>query len=130
MHFYSCLLLPFTGLCALACATQQNSTSSTGCTYTSVDHISKVFSYFEAGDYPNFFEYVIDDVDWDVQGTHPLAGRYNNKTVFAANTIVRLGRLQNPSLPHTTTVVNVIGGCDEAWSVEELRVIATFQNGR
>ena len=38
---------------------------------------------------PEFFARVADDVDWTVQGKHPLAGRYHSKA--------QLGHLQPPS---------------------------------
>lgn len=38
-----------------------------------------------------FFERVADDVDWTVQGTHPLAGRYTSKKAFVETTFDRLG---------------------------------------
>jgi uncharacterized protein len=39
---------------------------------------------------PEFWAHVADDVDWTVQGTHPLAGRYDNKTTFIDSTFNRL----------------------------------------
>ncbi|HET9422474.1 MAG TPA: hypothetical protein VFO49_15145 [Nocardioides sp.] len=35
-----------------------------------------------------FFARVVDDVDWTVQGTHPLAGRYHEKQQFLDATFV------------------------------------------
>ncbi|MDL5158322.1 hypothetical protein [Actinomycetospora termitidis] len=35
---------------------------------------------------PAFFRRVADDVDWTVQGTHPLAGRWTDRTTFVAQT--------------------------------------------
>jgi ketosteroid isomerase-like protein len=40
-----------------------------------------------------FWERVADNVDWTVQGTHPLAGRYRGKEQFTKATFGRLGRL-------------------------------------
>ncbi|GHJ37504.1 nuclear transport factor 2 family protein [Streptomyces sp. TS71-3] len=37
-----------------------------------------------------FFARVADDVDWTVQGTHPLAGRYRGKKAFRQATFERL----------------------------------------
>jgi uncharacterized protein len=39
---------------------------------------------------PEFWSRVADDVDWTVKGTHPLAGRYQNKTEFVESTFARL----------------------------------------
>ena len=38
-----------------------------------------------------FWARVADDVDWTVEGTHPLAGRYRSKTQFIDATFTRLG---------------------------------------
>lgn len=42
---------------------------------------------------PSFWARVSDDVDWTVQGTHPLAGRYRGKEVFLDATFRRLARV-------------------------------------
>ncbi|HEX4250610.1 MAG TPA: nuclear transport factor 2 family protein [Pseudonocardia sp.] len=39
---------------------------------------------------PRFWAQVADDVDWTVQGTHPLAGRYHGKKEFVEATFTRL----------------------------------------
>ena len=105
-------------------------TTTTNCTYLSRAHINQVFSGLTQGNFSAFFSNVADDVDWNVQGTHPLAGRYPNKTLFVVNAVDRLAQSQNLDFPDTITLVNVIGGCDEEWSVEELREQAVLKNGR
>jgi hypothetical protein len=40
---------------------------------------------------PDFWARVADDVDWTVQGTHPLAARYTDKATFIDATFNRLG---------------------------------------
>ena len=40
-----------------------------------------------------FWQRVADDVDWTVEGTHPLAGRYHDKQAFTQATFERLARL-------------------------------------
>lgn len=37
-----------------------------------------------------FFDRVADDVDWTVEGTHPIAGRYTDKKTLLAEAIGRL----------------------------------------
>jgi uncharacterized protein len=37
-----------------------------------------------------FFERVADDVDWTVEGTHPIAGHWTDKKTFVADTFDRL----------------------------------------
>jgi ketosteroid isomerase-like protein len=39
---------------------------------------------------PQFWARVADDVDWTVEGTHPLAGRYHDKKTFIKATFTRL----------------------------------------
>lgn len=39
---------------------------------------------------PEFFARVADDVNWTVEGTHPLAGTYSSKEDFTAATFHRL----------------------------------------
>jgi uncharacterized protein len=38
----------------------------------------------------HFWERVSDDVDWTVEGTHPLAGRYRSKADFVSATFDRM----------------------------------------
>jgi ketosteroid isomerase-like protein len=45
----------------------------------------------DPGTQPEFWARVSDDVDWTVQGTHPLAGRYRSKLKFVEATFRRLG---------------------------------------
>jgi uncharacterized protein len=39
---------------------------------------------------PQYWARVADDVDWTVEGTHPLAGRYHSKKDFIESTFSRL----------------------------------------
>jgi uncharacterized protein len=39
---------------------------------------------------PQFWDRVADDVDWTVEGTHPLAGHYHDKAQFIEATFARL----------------------------------------
>jgi uncharacterized protein len=60
---------------------------------------------------------VADDVDWTVQGTHPLAGRYRTKREFREHTFAKLAKVlpQGPQL----RVLNVLVSGD--WAAVELR---------
>src|SRR5580698_2616761 len=42
---------------------------------------------------PEFWARVSDNVDWTVEGTHPLAGRYFTKAGFLSATFARLGHV-------------------------------------
>ena len=51
----------------------------------------ELFGFLESPDtQPRFMARVAEDVDWTVQGTHPLAGRYCSKKAFVAATFERL----------------------------------------
>jgi len=91
----------------------------------SSETVRLIFSHLEAGAGDAFFRHVADDVDWTVQGTHPLAGRYRSKQDFHAHTFARLNRI----LPGGTQlhVENVL--TDGDWAVVELRSHATAMNG-
>ena len=56
------------------------------------DYVRQVFKGLEDGDGAEFFKYVSDDVDWTVEGTHPLAGHYRSKANFVAGTFAKLGK--------------------------------------
>ena len=45
-----------------------------------------------------FFERVADDVDWTVEGTHPIAGRWTDKKSFIAATFDRLRPLMRDAI--------------------------------
>ena len=49
-------------------------------------YVSEIFKNLESGDGKEFFDHVLDDVDWIVEGTHPLAGHYHSKADFLAHT--------------------------------------------
>ena len=123
-HMKSCLIALILSLTVLSTAAP---TTATNCTYASRTHIEQVFNTLVQGNFSAFFSNVIDDVDWNIQGSHPLAGRYTNKTIFFVNSVARLAQVQYSS---DITVVNVIGGCGEEWSAQELREQAVLKNGR
>ena len=89
------------------------------------EQVREIFSSLESGDGSAFFDHVADDVDWTVQGTHPMAGRYRSKQEFRENTLAKLAKVlpQGPQLQ----VVNVLVSGD--WAVVELRSMATAKNG-
>ena len=64
------------------------------------DYVHQIFRNLEAGDGKGFFEHVADNVDWIVEGTHPLsfhvvdsvngtASTTLNVTVASSSTICR-----------------------------------------
>ncbi|KAM0803136.1 hypothetical protein BDR22DRAFT_841714 [Usnea florida] len=104
-------------------------TSTDNCKYASRCHIVNLFNALVAGDARTFYANVVEDVDWNVQGSHPLAGIYNNKTIFLINAVARIAKIQDASKPHSMELTNIVGGCDEEWSAQEIHVRAVMNNG-
>jgi uncharacterized protein len=89
------------------------------------DSVRGIFKGLENGDGAAFFEHVADNVDWIVEGTHPLAGHYLSKKAFIEGTFAKLSQvLPNGAQLH---VENLIVKDDEA--VVELHSLATAKNG-
>ena len=89
------------------------------------DSVREIFRGLESGDGASFFRHVADDVDWIVEGTHPLAGHYRSKKAFLEGTFAKLAQVlpQGAEL-HTE---NVIVQGDQA--AVELHSLATAKNG-
>jgi hypothetical protein len=89
------------------------------------DQVRAIFKKLEAGDGADFFKQVADNVDWIVEGTHPLAGHYLSKQAFIDGTFAKLNRVLLKGVELQTEHVLVQG--DEA--VVELHSLATAKNG-
>ena len=90
-----------------------------------VDTVREIFKGLESGDGAPFFRHVADDVDWIVEGTHPLAGHYRSKKAFLEGTFAKLAQvLPRGAELHTE---NVIVQGDQA--AVELHSLATAKNG-
>jgi hypothetical protein len=89
------------------------------------DYVRQVFKGLENGDGAEFFTHVAEDVDWIVEGTHPLAGHYHSKADFIAGTFAKLDKV----LPKGAElhVEHLVVNDDEA--VVELHSLATAKNG-
>jgi uncharacterized protein len=90
-----------------------------------LDRVRGIFKGLESGNGTAFFEHVADNVDWIVEGTHPLAGRYRSKADFRTHTFEKLNKV----LPQGTQlrVEHALVSADTA--VIELRSLATASNG-
>lgn len=89
------------------------------------DGVREIFKGLENGDGAAFFEHVADNVDWIVEGTHPLAGHYFSKKAFIEGTFAKLSQvLPNGAQLH---VEDLLVKDDEA--VVELHSLATAKNG-
>ena len=89
------------------------------------ERVREIFRGLENGDGAAFFEHVADNVDWIVEGTHPLAGHYRSKRAFIEGTFAKLAQVlpQGAEL-HTE---NVIVQGDQA--AVELHSLAVAKNG-
>jgi hypothetical protein len=89
------------------------------------ERVREIFKGLENGDGAAFFEHVSDNVDWIVEGTHPLAAHYLSKGAFIEGTFAKLAQV----LPQGAQlhVENLIVKDDEA--VVELHSLATAKNG-
>lgn len=87
--------------------------------------VREIFTGLESGDGAAFFEHVANNVDWTVEGTHPLAGHYFSKEAFIEGTFAKLAKV----LPQGAElqVEHVIVQDDQA--AVELRSLATAKNG-
>jgi hypothetical protein len=89
------------------------------------NQVREIFKGLETGDGAAFFAHVADNVDWIVEGTHPLAGHYLSKQAFIDGTFTKLDRV----LPQGTELhlEHVLVSGD--WAVVELHSLATAKNG-
>jgi hypothetical protein len=91
----------------------------------STAYVHQIFKYLESGDGKGFFDHVADDVDWTVEGTHPLAGHYHTKAEFLAHTFEKLAKV----LPQGAQLHLERALVSGEWAVVELRSDATAKNG-
>ena len=59
----------------------------------SIADVQEIFRNLESGDGKKFFDHVAEDVDWIVEGTHPLAGHYRSKPDFLTHTFEKLAKV-------------------------------------
>jgi uncharacterized protein len=88
-------------------------------------YIRQIFRNLESGDGKGFFEHVADDVDWIVEGTHPLAGHYRSKAEFLAHTFEKLAQVFPEGAQLHVEHLLISGD----WAAVELRSEATAKNG-
>jgi len=91
----------------------------------STAYVHQIFKHLESGDGKRFFDHVADDVDWTVEGTHPLAGHYHTKADFLAHTFEKLAKV----LPQGAQLHMEHALVSGDWAVVELRSAATAKNG-
>jgi uncharacterized protein len=87
--------------------------------------VHDIFKNLATGNGDAFFAHVADDVDWIVEGTHPLAGHYHSKADFLAHTFEKLAKV----LPQGTQLQVEHALVSGDWAVVELRSLAIAKNG-
>ncbi|HET7849484.1 MAG TPA: nuclear transport factor 2 family protein [Pseudolabrys sp.] len=92
---------------------------------TTTEAARAIFCKLEERDGSEFFSHVADDVDWTVEGTHPLAGRYRSKAALRAGAFDKLAPLLRDGVQ--LRVDNVVA-CDD-WVLVELHAEAMAKNG-
>lgn len=77
-----------------------------------VEDVRAVFGGPQSASGPPFFDHVADDVDWTVQGTHPLAGHYRGNAAFLAGTFAKLAKCcaMAPGFPSSISLSARLGG--------------------
>jgi ketosteroid isomerase-like protein len=73
----------------------------------------------------DFWARVAGDVDWTVEGTHPLAGRYHSKDEFTAATFARLAKVLKGGVKLTVEHLYVDGDT----TIAELVSTSTTKEG-
>ena len=87
--------------------------------------IYDIFKNLETGDGGAFFGHVADNVDWIVEGTHPLAGHYHSKADFLAHTFEKLAKV----LPQGAQLHLEHALVSGDWAIVELHSLAVAKNG-
>ena len=108
-------------------ASRDLSVRDDGCSYASVAHINDVWDNLFTNNWGGFFNNFVEDIDWTVMYTQPLAGHYDNLTLFIVNGVIRL--LDTFDGNANFSLVNIVGGCDDPWSVQETLVEGKCKNG-
>jgi uncharacterized protein len=106
------------------CAVRRSTPQFDGAPPISVAYVQEIFGHLESGDGKKFFDHVADDVDWTVEGTHPLAGHYHSKSDFLAHTFEKLAKV----LPQGTQLRVEHALVSDEWAVVELRSYAVAKN--
>jgi ketosteroid isomerase-like protein len=88
--------------------------------------VNDIFLPLLNGNSAEFFRHVADNVNWQVMGTHPLAGTYHQKEEFLNATFRRLSHVLKEGV--LLKLVNVIVEGNVA--AVELRALSTQNNGK
>lgn len=96
--------------------------------YPTREQIAELCDNLSNGNPDRFFARVSPDVDWELMGRHPLAGRFTSLDEWKAKALQPINAVLKE--PLRLKVRNIIGGGDQEWAVVELFADATCKNGR
>ncbi|KAI5370322.1 putative NTF2-like domain superfamily protein [Septoria linicola] len=95
--------------------------------YPSAAEIRRFASSLATSDPSPFFDKVASDVDWEVMGTHPAAGRFKSLDAWKKGALEVINVVLRE--PLKLEVVNVFGGGDSEWATIELKADSVCKNG-
>ena len=90
-----------------------------------LSQVRDIFTNLVVGDGSEFFSHVAENVDWTVEGTHPLAGHYRSKADLLSHTFEKLAQVLRQGTQLQVEHALISGD----WAVVELRSLASARNG-
>jgi ketosteroid isomerase-like protein len=97
--------------------------------FLSKQEIAALFKNIEMGNSAEFFNHVVDDVDWVVMGTHPLAGQYHSKEAFLNATFRRLHKVLKEGVILKVSHI-FIDSLTPNTAIVEMDSLSTANNGK
>lgn len=95
--------------------------------YPTPQEITTLFAHLTSNNPSAFFTHVSADVDWELLGTHPLAGHYKSLSDWKAGALEPINAVLRE--PLKLQVRNVVGGGDQEWACVELFADAVCKDG-
>lgn len=128
-HFgFFLAIIPRLAFASIVSSTQQALVNN--CTYANTTYVANFFNYLNGNNTDQFLATFLDNVDWTIEGSAPLSGHYKNLTVFYSSSLGRLEKTFDQNKTIYVNVTNIIGGCNDPWTVVEFNLFATCKNGR
>lgn len=103
---------------------------STDCKYASQPYIYSEYKRWSE-DNTHIASMLTPDVDFTIVGHHPVSGHYHDFKHFYVNAFWRIGTCITEVYPELfkITLLQIHGGCNEEWSVQEVRFEGRANNG-
>nr|ULT85506.1 maleidride dimerizing cylcase [Wicklowia aquatica] len=103
---------------------------STDCKYASQPYIYSEYKRWSE-DNTHIVSMLTSDVDFTIVGHHPVSGHYHDFKHFYVNAFWRIGTCITEVYPELfkITLLQIHGGCNEEWSVQEVRFEGKANNG-